>query len=164
MSRVRFARLALLALPVAAAVAACSQVSANGGPVSGTSRTLSVNGEFRPVALDRVDRVSIAGNHLILHGERGTAEVDLPTNADPSQPNRGWALVTEGEGDQTRTLTFTHEMSLDDFTLELPGSAAPLKYGSFAGRDGNDVLVFAWGAESQSYWGWVTIRKSAPAQ
>ena len=161
MSRVRSAVVAIL---LAAAVAACSQVSANGGPIAGASRTLSVNGEFRPVALDRVERVSIEGNRLILHGERGTAAVDLPAGADASQPNRGWALVTEGEGDQTRTLTFTHEMSLDDFTLELPASPAPLKYGSFAGRDGHDVLVFAWGAESQSYWGWVTIRKSAAGQ
>ena len=109
-------------------VAACSQASASGGPLTATSRTLSVNGEYQPVELDRVDRVSIDGSRLILHGEHGTAAVDLPANADPSQANRGWALVTEGEGDQTRTLTFTHEMSLDDFTLELPASPAPLKY------------------------------------
>lgn len=160
MSRARNLFVAIL-LPLL--TVACSNVSANGGPIAGTSQTLAVSGEFQPIALDRVERVSIDSGRLVLHGSAGTASVDLPPNADPAQANRGWALVTEGEGDQTRTLTFTHEMSLDDFTLELPASPAPFKYGSFAGRDGADVLVFAWGADSQSYWGWVTIRKT-PAQ
>lgn len=145
----------------AALAAACSKVSATGGPITGTSATLNVAGEFQPVALDAVERVSIDGGRLVLHGGSDSAAVDLPPAADPSQANRGWALVTDGEDGDTRSLTFTHEMSLDDFTLELPASPAPLKYGSFAGRDGNDVLVFAWGAESRSYWGWVTIRKSS---
>ena len=150
---------------VALAVPACSRVSATGGPLTGQSGTLAVSGEFQPVTLDTVERVSIDGSRLVLHGTLGSAAVELPPNADPAQTNRGWALVTEGENGETRTLTFTHEMSLDDFTLVLPASAAPLKYGSFAGRDGADMLVFAWGADSQCYWGWVAIRKlSAGAQ
>ncbi len=157
--------LVVLITIVALAASACSNVSATGGPITGQSGTLTVSGEFQPVVLDAVQRVSIDGSRLVLHGTVGTAAVELPTNADPAQTNRGWALVTEGENGDTRTLTFTHEMSLDDFTLALPASAAPLKYGSFAGRDGADMLVFAWGADSQCYWGWVSIRKlSAAAQ
>ena len=56
-------------------------------------------------------------------------------------------------------MTFTHETTLDDFTLELPASDAPLRYGSLAGTNGDDVLVFAWGENSQSFWGWVTISR-----
>lgn len=149
---------------LALAAAACSKVSAIGGPITGQSGTLAVSGEFQPVTLDTVERVSIDGTRLVMHGASGTASVELPANADAAQRNRGWALVTEGENGDMRTLTFTHEMSLDDFTLELPASAAPLKYGSLAGRDGADMLVFAWGADSKCYWGWVSIRKASAAQ
>lgn len=142
---------------------ACSRVSANGGPITGTSKTLTVAGEFAPVAIEAVERVSIDGSKLVLHSGTTTTSVDLPASADTTQANRGWALVTEGEDGDVRTFTFTHEMSLDDFTLELPASEAPIRYGSFAGRDGHDLLVFAWGEKSRSYWGWVRIQKATAA-
>ena len=31
-------------------------------------------------------------------------------------------------------MTFTHETTLDDFTLELPASDAPLRYGSLGAK------------------------------
>lgn len=154
-------RRALFCAMAATLLVACSRVSANGGPITGESKTLVVTGEFTPVALDTVERVSIESGKLVLHGTSATTTVDLPASADTTQSNRGWALITEGEDGDTRTFTFTHDMSLDDFTLELPNSPAPIKYGSFAGRDGRDLLVFAWGAQSKSYWGWVRIEKRA---
>ena len=57
-------------------------------------------------------------------------------------------------------MTFTHETTLDDFTLDLPASDAPLRYGTLGGRSGDDVLVFAWGENSKSFWGWVTISRN----
>jgi hypothetical protein len=152
-------RRAFLSAAAATLMVACSKLSATGGPVAGESNTLVVTGQFSPVAIESVERVSIDNGRLVLHGASTTATVDLPTSTDTSQANRGWTLVTEGEDGDVRSLTFTHEMSLDDFTLELPNSPAPLKYGSFAGRDGHDLLVFAWGAASKSYWGWVRIER-----
>ena len=55
------------------------------------------------------------------------------------------------------TLTFTQETSLDDFTISVPASEGQVSYGSLGGRDGNDVLLFAYGWASRSFWGWVTI-------
>ncbi len=157
------ARRLLACVATSVLLVACSRVSANGGPIAGTSKTLTVAGEFSPVAIDSVDRVSIEGSRLVLHGATTSTSVELPATADTTQANRGWALVTEGEDAEVRTFTFTHEMSLDDFTLELPASDAPIRYGSFAGRDGHDLLVFAWGAQSKSYWGWVRIQKPPAA-
>ncbi|MGC4082526.1 MAG: hypothetical protein QM736_10555 [Vicinamibacterales bacterium] len=85
--------------------------------------------------------------------------VDLPPSADPAQQNRGWALVTEGEGDDARTLTFTHETTLDDFTLTVPNAEGQVAYGSLGGRDGKDVLLFAYGSGAKAYWGWASIGK-----
>jgi hypothetical protein len=52
---------------------------------------------------------------------------------------------------------------LDDFTLELPASDAPLRYGTLTGKSGNDVMVFAWGSDGRSYSGYVTIEPRSPA-
>lgn len=158
-----FTRRAFLCAAAAMLMVACSKVSATGGPVTGESKTLVVTGQFSPVAIESVERVSLDNGRLVLHSASTSATVELPPSADPSQANRGWSLVTEGEDGDTRTFTFTHEMSLDDFTLELPNSPAPFKYGSIAGRDGHDILVFAWGASSRSYWGWVRIEKRPTA-
>ena len=153
---------AFVSAAAAMLMVACSGVSATGGPIAGESKTLVVTGQFSPVAIESIERVSIDSGRLVLHGPASSATVDLPPSADTTQANRGWTLVTEGEDGDMRSFTFTHEMSLDDFTLELPNSPAPFKYGSFAGRDGHDVLVFAWGAASRSYWGWVRIEKRTP--
>ena len=109
--------------------------------------------------------MTIENGKLVLHGANGTATVDLPPNADPEQQNRGWALVTEGEStdEGTRTMTFTQEMSLEDFTITVPAADGQVAYGSLGGRDGKDVLLFAYGAGARAFWGWATITKTAAA-
>lgn len=151
-------RLTLLPLQILI-LAACAQAAADRAPLTGTSKTLTVRGEYNAVALDRIDGMSIRDGRLALRGSATTTLVDLPPSADPTQANRGWALVTETNVGDQRSLTFTHETTLDDFSLELPGSEAPLRYGSLGGRGGDDVLVFAWGTNSRSYWGYVTIAR-----
>jgi hypothetical protein len=118
---------------------------------------MTVSGEYAPLALDRVARVTIEEARLVVHGSSTNVSVDLPAGADPSRTTRHWALVTEGHIDGRRTLTFTHSESLEDFTIQLPESEGALRYGGFEGRDGAEVLVFAWGEAAASYWGWVTI-------
>jgi hypothetical protein len=149
-------RLSLIPLQILI-LAACAQAAADRAPLTGMSKTLTVRGEYNAVALDQVDGMSIRDGRLALRGTSATTMVDLPAAADPAQANRGWALVTETTLGDHRSVTFTHETTLDDFTLELPASDAPLRYGSLGGRNGDDVLVFAWGANSRSYWGWVTV-------
>lgn len=129
------------------------------GPLNGTSKTLIVTGQYRRAALDRVDGISIENGKLVLKGSSAEVVVDLPPNADPDQKNRGWALVTEGELDTARMLTFTHETSLDDFTIQVPNSGGQIQYGSVGGRDGKDVLIFAYGSDSRCYWGWASVAK-----
>ena len=129
--------------------------------ISGTSRTLVVKGQYEPVLLQAVERISLDGSTLRLHGQPATVIVDLPAAADASQPNRGWALVTEASTDDGRELTFIHNESLDEFTIALPASPAPIRYGSVAGREGADVVLFAWGEGTRSFWGYVTVARQA---
>jgi hypothetical protein len=152
----------LLAILIAAAAAGCSQrVIGASTALSGTSQTLVVSGSYAPAAIDRVDRLSIDGGKLVLHGSASTLAVDIPPSADPDKPDNHWALVTESNSAQARVLTFTHDMLLDDFTIELPASEATVRYGSFLGRDGNDVMVLAWGEGSRSYYAQLTIVRKA---
>jgi hypothetical protein len=155
----RLSRLPLVCLIVAAtAMAACSRRLPDQGPLVATSSHLDVTGEYRPVSIDAVDGLAIEDGKLVLRGPTSNVTVDLPPSADPDQKNRGWALVTEGEGDGTRTLTFTHETSLDDFTITVPAAEGQVAYGSLGGRDGNDVLLFAYGTAPKAYWGWAVIK------
>lgn len=156
------ARAALAALLFAAPLAvACSRALPDQGPLNGTSDKVTATGEYRPVAIDAVERMTIERGKLVLHGPSGTVSVDLPADADPEQRNRGWALVTEGESDRARTLTFTQEMSLEDFTIAVPPADGQVTYGSLGARDGGDVLLFAYGAAPKAYWGYVVIRKTS---
>jgi hypothetical protein len=129
------------------------------GPVTGRSKTLTVSGQYRRISLEAVERISVSDGKLIVHAPSSELAVDLPADADPDQKNRGWALVTEGEDEPLRTLTFTHETSLDDFTIQVPASEGQVAYGSLGGRDGKDVLLFAYGSGKKCYWGWVEIAK-----
>jgi hypothetical protein len=138
-------------------LAACARAAADRGPLTGTSKTLTVRGEYAAVEIDQIDGMAIREGRLALRGSQGTVAVDLPPAADASKPGRGWSLVTEADSNGARTVTFTHETTLDDFTMDLPASDAPLRYGTLGGRNGDDVLVFAWGERSNSFWGWVTI-------
>lgn len=142
--------------------AACSKTLPDAGPLAVDNDKVAVTGEYKPVTIEAVDRLSIEGGKLVLHGPSSTVPVDLPANADPDQKNRGWALVTEGEGDEGRTLTFTHETTLEDFTITVPAAPGQVAYGSLGGRDGRDVLIFAYGGGDKSYWGWADIRKKGP--
>jgi len=138
---------------------------ADNGPFTGTSNTLAVSGEYKRSAIDAVERIAIEDGKLVLHSTANTEPHDLPPTADPAQQNKGWALVTEGEEAGARRLTFTHETSLDDFTILVPASDGQISYGSLGGRDGNDVLLFAYGSGSKTYWGWATIgKRPTPAQ
>ncbi len=148
------------------ATIACTTPLPEQGPLPVTGERVTVTGEYRKVAIDSVERMTIEHGKLVLHGAVGTATVDLPPNADPTQTNRGWALVTEGDSTEqgTRTMTFTQEMSLEDFTITVPAADGQVAYGSLGGRDGKDVLLFAYGAGSRAFWGWATITKlAAPA-
>lgn len=148
-----------------ALVTACAKGVPSTGPLTVTSEKVTVSGEYKPVAIDSVESMSIENGKLVLHGAAKTVALDLPASADPEQKNRGWALVTEGEGDESRTLTFTHEMTLEDFTLTVPNAPGQVAYGSLGGRDGKDVLLFAYGSGDRAFWGWATIQKrgTAPA-
>src|SRR5262245_34441188 len=118
----------------------CSQTLPDEGPLAATADKVTVAGEYKQVKIDAVDRLSIDGNNLVLHSGSSSVSVALPPNADPEQKNKGWALVTEGEGDGTRTLTFTQETSLEDFTITVPAAEGQVAYGSLGGRDGKDVV------------------------
>jgi hypothetical protein len=139
---------------------ACAPAAADRAPLLGTSKTVTVRGEYNAVAIDQIDGMALRDGKLALRGSQTTIAVDLPPSADATKPGRGWALVTETGPGGRRSVTFTHETTLDDFTLELPASDAPLRYGSLGGKSGEDVLVFAWGENSQAFWGWVTIERN----
>jgi hypothetical protein len=147
------------------ATTACTRPLPEEGPLTGTSETVTVTGGYRRLALDAVERMTIENGKLVLHGASSTTAVDLPPTADPAQKNRGWALVTEGapDDDGVRTLTFTHETSLEDFTIAVPAAEGQVAYGSLGGRDGKDVLLFAYGSGAKAYWGWAVIERRAPA-
>jgi hypothetical protein len=152
----------LLLLPIQILfLAACAGAAADRGPLTGSSKTLTVRGEYSAVALDEIAGMALQDGKLALrNSEKKIALVDLPAMADATTPGRGWSLVTEATANDRRTVTFTHETTLDDFTLELPASDAPLRYGSLGGKSGDDVLVFAWGENSKSFWGWVAIERN----
>ena len=159
-------RLVLFTIVAAIAVACTPPLKPSSGPVSitGDSNTLKVAGEYQPVDIAEIERLTIENGKLMLLSQGASASVDLPTTADQPKPGEQWMLVTESEGPGERELTFTHEQLLDDFTVKLPLNGADLKYGTLSGKDGNDVVVFAWGREHRSYWGYVTIARGTVAQ
>jgi hypothetical protein len=152
-------RTATTALVSLLLTAACSHPLPAQGPLTATSDTVTATGEYRQLSIDAVERMTIDEGKLVFHGPSKSVSVDLPPGADASQRNRGWALVTEGETDRARTLTFTQETSLEDFTISVPPGEGQVVYGSLGDRDGGDLLIFAYGSGSQAYWGWVTIKK-----
>lgn len=127
------------------------------GILTGVSSTMVVTGAYTPVALDRVVRVSMEQERLVIHGSSSNVTVDLPAAANPAETRRAWALVTESNPEGRRVVTFTHSDSLDDFTIDLPESPGSIRYGTLAGRERGEVLILAWGEDSASYWGYVTI-------
>jgi hypothetical protein len=129
------------------------------GPVAiiGESKTHDVRGEFRPIALDRVVGLALEDGKVVVRGPSGTVALELPASADTSRPNPGWVLVSEADMGDKRLVSFTHQTSVEDFSLVLPPGQAELRYGAFSGRNGGDVLVFAWGDSAPSHAGYVEI-------
>jgi hypothetical protein len=139
----------------------CAQSITYPAPLTGSSKTLAVRGEYAPVALDRIEGVAIENGKIVLRGSSASVVIDPPASADVAKPTRHWALVTEADAGGRRALTFTHSESLDDFTIELPATEEGVRYGAFSGTGGNEVMVLAWATESRSYWGYVTIERLA---
>ncbi len=139
------------------ALIACAQPSAQPGAIIGSSKTKAVRGEYRPVALVDVDRVSIANGKLVLHGGAASVTVDLPAGVDTSKPTRNWALTTDTSAGSQTAYTFTHAETLDDFTIELPAGEGELRYGVFERGSGGEVMALAWSQGGKSYFGWLSI-------
>src|SRR5262249_53688821 len=123
------------------------------------SKTLSVRGQFTPLAIDEVAGVSLKDGQLSVRGAFASVMVPLPPFVDPSKVVRHWALITEAALEGKKLLTFTHDETLDDFTLEVPPTDAEIRYGVFEGREGDEVMVLAWGKDAACYWGYVRIAR-----
>jgi hypothetical protein len=160
----RLVRVAAI-VPLLACSTAPPQAPTYPKSLEGSSNAVVVRGQYEPVALDQIDRVSIENGRIVLHGSSSTVTVEPPPTADMSQSRRNWALTTENElKDGQRALTFTHNMSVEDFTIDLPVGSAEIRYGTFADQKEGEVMVLAWGAESKSYWGYVTIKSARGAR
>ena len=149
----------LMALAGASVSVACAQALPEEGPLNGTSSKLAVTGEYTRVQVDAVDRLTLEGGKLVIHSPNSSVTLDVPAGADAQQKQPGWALVTEGEREDARSLSFTHEISLDDFSIDVPPSPGQVAYGTLSGKSGHDLLVFAYGSGGKCYWGWVDIGK-----
>lgn len=147
-------------LPLAATfvISACAQqVAAQASPLASVAGSLPVKGQYQPLKIDQVGAVSLKEGKLVVRGSFESVTIDLPAFVDTSQVVRHWALVTDSSTDARRILNFTHDMSLDDFTLELPPTDAEIRYGVFVNRNGGHVMVLTWGAEAKCYWGYLLI-------
>ncbi len=160
------------------AVAACSDASSSGSNASDatspapfaevittprrldvTSKSMTVRGEFRSLAVDRVEGLQLADGRLVARGSASTVLIEVPA-ADLAHATRRWTLVTDANLEAGKLLVFTHEESLDEVEVTRPPTDATVRFAVFEGRDGGEVLVLAWGESSRSYWGWVSMRKS----
>ncbi len=154
----------LLAALLACAAIGCARSAANqagpSGPVviTGESEKFDVAGAYQALAIDRVDGLGRENGGVVVKGPSGSVPIDVPNTTDMSQPNSAWRLVTESNVDEQRHLTFTHETTLDNFTIAVPSSQAELHYGAFLSKEGGSVLIFAWGDEGRCFWGYVTVK------
>jgi len=155
-------RMMALALAIVLTVAGCRSVDAQSGSVVGTSETLMVRGEYAPLPLDEVAKVVVEDGNLVVSGSSTSVTLDLPAGADAAQVTRRWALTTESDTGRSRSLTFTHAETLEEFTIELPPSSAEVRYGVFGGPNGSEVMVLTWGANHQSYWAHLAITRHSP--
>jgi hypothetical protein len=163
-SRTRTAPCLLLAAVLACAATSCAgraadQTGPDGStPITGVSEKFDVSGVYQPIAIDRVDGLGRENGRVIVKGPSGNVPIDVPANVDMTQPNQAWRLVTESTRDGRRYLTFTHETTLDNFTIDVPDTEGEMHYGAFLAKDGGSVLIIAWGVDGHSYWGWVTVK------
>jgi hypothetical protein len=159
--RVLLLTLALAGCSPGAEETTADRPPAPAGPVAitGESKTHEVRGEYKSIALERVDGLALENGKVLVRGPAGSVPLDMPAAADTSRPNRQWVLVSEADTGGRRIVNFTHEESVEDFTLDLPAGDSELRYGAFSGREGGDVMVFAWTDDSQAYSGYVTIAR-----
>jgi hypothetical protein len=138
-------------------LAACSTPPPDRGDIPGTSAKFTVKGSFERIEMNRVDSVAIEDGKFVVHGV-GIAKKDVPGDADPSQPAGHWSLTTETSKGNVRTVTFTHDETLDDFQIDLPAGEAEVHYGTLKAKSGpGQVMLLAWGDNNICYWGYVTI-------
>jgi hypothetical protein len=163
-SATRTTRRLVCAAVLACSAAACAGSAANqAGPsgsvaITGEAEKFDVAGAYQPLAIDRVDGLGRENGRVVVKGPSGNVPIDVPDTVDMSQPNSAWRLVTESNVDDERRLTFTHETTLDNFTIGVPASQAELHYGAFLSKEGGSVLIFAWGDEGHCDWGYVTVK------
>lgn len=135
----------------------CEKAAAQVTPLNGSAGTVSVQGQLSPLRLDQVSGVSLKDGRLIARGSFESVTIDLPAFIDTAQVIRHWALVTESSVDDKKVLNFTHDQSLDDFTIEVPATDAEIRYGVFAHREGGEVMVLTWGKDATCYWAYLVI-------
>lgn len=146
--------------PLAAAVvlSACAQqVAAQAIPLASVSGSMPVKGQYQPLRIDEVGGVTLKDGKLVVRGSFENVTIDLPAFVDTTKVVRHWALVTESATETSKILNFTHDQSLDDFTIELPPTDAEIRYGVFANRTGGQVMVLTWGREAKCFWGYLLI-------
>jgi hypothetical protein len=148
----------LFALTVAST---CSPPPDQPGDVTGTSGKYAITGKYAPISIDRVDSLSLDNGKLTIHGSSTTITEDVPAGADPSKPERTWSLTTETDTGKDRALTFTHNETIDELTIDIPKGTADVHYGTLKDEKGNDVLLLAWGELGHCYWGYATITPKA---
>lgn len=102
----------------------CTQAAAQATSLKGTAGTVSVLGQLSPLRLDQVSGVSLKDGRLVARGSFENVAIELPAFVDTAQVVRHWALVTESSLDDKKVLNFTHDQSLDDFTIEVPATEA----------------------------------------
>jgi hypothetical protein len=147
----------VLALACGLGLTACEQAAAQVTPLTSSAGTVSVQGQLSPLRLDQVSGVSLKDGRLLARGSFETVTLDLPAFVDTAQVIRHWALVTESSVDDKKVLNFTHDQSLDDFTIEVPATDAEIRYGVFAHRNGGEVMVLTWGKDARCYWAYLVI-------
>lgn len=135
----------------------CAKAAAQVTPLTGSAGTVSVQGQLSPLRLDQVSGVSLKDGRLVARGSFESVTIDLPTFIDTAQVIRHWALVTESSVDDKKVLNFTHDQSLDDFTIEVPATEAEIRYGVFAHREGGEVMVLTWGKDAKCFWAYLVI-------
>ena len=147
--------------PGVGADAGCQEPAAGPRKLTVTSNDYTVDGRYAFAAIDRIDAVRVENGRLVLKGAPADLAVDFPAAANPDQPARHWALVTDAHVDGRRLITFTEAEHVKDVSIELPDGDAQVHFDVFAARDGGEVLVFAVGdrqANQPSLYGHITIK------
>src|SRR5688572_23529841 len=63
-------------------------------PLTVTSDTLDVKGEYAGVELDQVNGLAVEDGKLAIRGGSSAVQLEPPASADITKPSRRWVLVT----------------------------------------------------------------------